>query len=416
MPTVNEISHEPSHETSVDRNQAMPREFDILDLFLILAARKGLIFWASVGGFVLGILLVLLVAPSFTAKALILPPQQEQSSSNAMMGQMGALASMAGLGASLGIKNPVDLYIGMLGSQTVADGVIKRFDLVRIYHPKRYSDLRAMVIKKAKFLAGKDGMISVSVTDKDPRTAAAMANAFVDQLYQLNNRLAIGGASQRRLFYEQQLAQEKDKLADSEVALAKTEEATGVIAPLGQTENIIRQVAQLQAEITAREVQLDALRTSSTDQNPDVVRLNSELTGLREQLRGLESGSSSTKHAPGDIFISTANVPQAGLEYIRKERDVKYHQFLFDLLARQYEGARIDEAKAAPVIQVVDTAQVPDRRSAPTRAIWALVGGFLGFFFTTAWVLGSHIYRRMAADAEHGQRLALLREELRLRG
>jgi tyrosine-protein kinase Etk/Wzc len=412
MPTVNEISHEPS----VDRSQPTPREFDVLDLFLILAARKRLIFWTSVGGFVLGILLVLMVAPTFTAKALILPPQQDQSSTNAMMGQFGALASMTGLGSSLGIKNPVDLYLGMLQSQSVTDGIIKRFDLVRIYHPKRFSDLRNMVIKKGKFIAGKDGMISISVSDKDPRTAAAMANAFVDELYKLNNRLAIGGASQRRLFYEQQLAQEKDKLADSEVALAKTEEATGVIAPSGQTESIIRQVAQLQAEITAREVQRDALRTSSTEQNPDVVRLNSELTGLRGQLRDLESGSTSTKHTPGDIFISTANVPQAGLEYIRKERDVKYHQFLFDLLARQYEAARIDEAKAAPVIQVVDTAQVPDRKSAPTRAIWALVGGFLGFFFTTVWVLGSHIYRRMAADAEHGRRLALLREELRLRG
>jgi tyrosine-protein kinase Etk/Wzc len=416
MPTVNEISRESSHETSVDRSQATPREFDILDLFLILAARKRLIFWASVGGFVLGILLVLLVAPTFTAKAVILPPQQDQSSGNAFMGQFGALASMTGLGASLGIKNPVDLYIGMLSSQSVTDGIIKRFDLVRVYHPKRFSDLRKMMTGKVKFLAGKDGMISISVSDKDPRMAAAMANAFVDELYQLNNRLAIGGASQRRLFYEQQLAQEKDKLADSEVALKKTEEATGVIAPTGQTENIIREVAQVQAEITAREVQLDALRTSSTEQNPDVIRLNSELTGLRGQLRDLESGSSTnTKHAPGDIFISTANVPQAGLEYIRKEREVKYHQFLFDLLARQYEAARMDEAKAAPVIQVVDPALVPDRRSAPTRALWAIVGCFLGFFFTTGWVFASHIYHRLEADDTHGQRLAVLRQELKVR-
>jgi capsule polysaccharide export protein KpsE/RkpR len=294
----------------------------------------------------------------------------------------------------------------------VIDSVIKRFGLA--YHAKRYSDVRLALEGRSKFVADKDGMIAISVTDHDPKKAAAMANAFVDELYRVNNRLALGGASQRRLFYEQQLAQEKDRLADAEVALKQTEEKTGVIAPSGQTETIIRQVAQLQADITSREIQLDALRTSSTEQNPDVIRLNTELSGLRGQLRDLESGTA--KHAPGDISITTANVPQAGLEYIRKERDVKYHQLLFDLLARQYEAARMDEAKSAPVIQVVDAAQAPDRKSAPYRAMWALTGCALGFFLSTGWVLGSHIYQRMAADEEQGRRLALLRQELKLRG
>jgi uncharacterized protein involved in exopolysaccharide biosynthesis len=316
------------------------------------------------------------------------------------------------MGGSL--KNPTDLYIGLLGSQSVTDAMVKRFDIIRLYHPKRFSDARLMIQKAAKFVANKDGTISISVNDRDPRKAAAMANAFVDELYNLNNRLALGGSSQKRLFFEQQLAQEKDRLADAEVALKKTEEATGVIAPSGQTETIIRQVAQVQADITLREVQLAALRTSSTEQNPDVIRLTSELNGLRGQLRDLESGTA--KHAPGDISITTANVPQAGLEYIRKERDVKYHQFLFDLLARQYEAARIDEAKAAPVIQVVDPALPPDRKSAPFRALWAIVGCALGFFLSAAWVFGTHIYRRLEADEEQARRLALLRQELKLRG
>jgi uncharacterized protein involved in exopolysaccharide biosynthesis len=331
-----------------------------------------------------------------------------------LLGQFGALASATGLGGSLGIKNPIDLYIGILQSQSVTDAMVKRFDIVRRFHPKRFSDARLMIQRSAKFTAGKDGMITIAATDSDPRRAAAMANAFVDELYSLNNRLAIGGASQRRLFFEQQLAQEKDKLADAEVALKKTEESTGVIAPSGQTETIIRRVAQMQADITSREVQLAALRTSSTDQNPDVIRLMSELNGLRGQLRELESGSG--KHAPGDISLTTANVPQAGLEYIRKERDVKYHQFLFDLLARQYEAARIDEAKAAPVIQVVDPALPPDRKSAPFRALWGIVGGALGFFFSTGWVLAKYVYHRLEADEEQGRRLALLRQELKLRG
>ena len=410
MPTVNEIDH----EAPAVRSQSTPREFDILDVVLILAARKGMIFLASVAGFVIGVVLVLLVKPTYTAKATILPPQQDQMSTSALFGQFSAIASMTGMGGSLGIKNPADLYIGILESQTVTDAMIKRFKIIEQLHPKRYSDARTIVQKSAKFLSEKDGMISISVSDHDPKRAAAMANAFVDELYVVNNHLALGGASQKRLFFEQQLAQEKDRLADAEVALAKTEESTGVIAPSGQTETIIRQVAQLQAEITSREVQLDALRTSATEQNPDVIRLNTELTGLRQQLRDLESGTG--KHLPGDISLSTASVPKIGLEYIRKERDVKYHQFLFDLLARQYEAARIDEARAAPVIQVVDPALPPDKKSAPFRALWAIVGCGLGFFLTTGWVLASYVYQRLAADEQQGQRLALLRQELKLHG
>lgn len=410
MPTLNELGL----EAPPDRSKSTAREFDILDVLLIVAARKRLIFLWTAGGMLLAIGLVLLVKPTFTAKALILPPEQEQSTSAALMGQFGALASMTGLGGSLGLKNPIDLYIGILQSQSVTDGIIQRFGLMQFYHAKRQSDVRNIVVKSSKFVADKDGMIAISVSDSDPKKAAAMANAYVDELYSLNNRLAITGAAQRRLFFERQLAQEKDRLADAEVALKKTEESTGVIAPSGQTENIIRQVAQLQAEITSREVELDALRTSSTDQNPDVVRINSELAGLRTQLRDLESGSG--KRLPGDISITTANVPQVGLEYIRKERDVKYHQLLFDLLARQYEAARMDEAKAAPVIQVVDPALVPDRKSAPFRALWAIVGFGLGFLLSTGWVLASHIYHRMAADEEQGRRLAILRQELKLRG
>jgi tyrosine-protein kinase Etk/Wzc len=410
MRTIDEISH----DAPVDKSSATAREFDILDVLLILAARKSMIFLASVAGFAIGVGLVLLVAPSFTAKTLIMPPEQEQSSSSALLGQFGALASLTGVGSSLGLKNPADLYIGILQSESVADSMIKRFDLMRLYQAKRQSEARFKLKDASKFVAGKDGMISISVIDHDPHRAAAMANAYVDQLYGLNNRLALGAASQRRLFFEQQLAQEKDRLADAEVALKKTEESTGVIAPSGQTETIIRQVAQLQAEITSREVELDALRTSSTEQNPDVIRLSSELTGLHSQLRDIENGTG--KRAPGDISITTANVPQAGLEYIRKERDVKYHQFLFDLLARQYEAARIDEAKAAPIIQVVDPALVPDKKSAPYRALWALVGCALGFSLSCMWVLASHIYQRLAADEQQGRRLAALRQELQLRG
>ena len=135
MPTVSEVGH----EIPIDKGSPTPREFDILDVLLILAARKGTIFLASLAGFAIGIGLVLMVKPSFTAKASILPPTQDQSSGNVLMGQFGALASMTGLGGSLGIKNPIDLYIGILQSESVIDSMIKRFDLMNFYHTKKWS-------------------------------------------------------------------------------------------------------------------------------------------------------------------------------------------------------------------------------------------------------------------------------------
>jgi tyrosine-protein kinase Etk/Wzc len=410
------VANEDIHENLLAAEKPATVEFDLLDLVLALASRKRLIFLSSAGCMLIaGLLAFFVVAPTFTGNAVIMPPQQQQSGVSALLGEFGALASMAGSGGgSLGIKNPSDLYIGLLQSNSVADDLIKKFNLMNLYHAKRLSGARAALASRSKIVSQKDGLIKISVEDRDPHRAAALANAYADELHDLNSRLAITEASQRRLFFEQQLAQEKDRLADAEVALKQTEESTGVISPTGQTETAIRQIAGLQAEITSREVQLDALRTSSTEQNPDVVRLNTQLDSLRSQLRDLESGHG--KHEPGDISITTANVPSVGLVYIRKEPDVKYHQLLFDLLARQYEAAKIDEAKAAPVIQVVDPALVPDWKSGPKRLLWLLVGGFLGFFLSCTWVLVAYAYRRLEDDETHGRRLAALRQELRLRG
>jgi uncharacterized protein involved in exopolysaccharide biosynthesis len=201
-------------------------------------------------------------------------------------------------------------------------------------------------------------------------------------------------------------------LADAEIALKKTEEETGAIAPAGQTSVVISQIAQLQSQIIGREVQLETLRASSTDQNPDVIRANSELESLRAKLHALENAHQG--HEPGDITLSPRGVPQAQLEYIRKQRDVSYHTLLFDLIARQFEGARLDEAKAAPLIQLVDPAAPPDRKSAPYRALWLLVGCLLGFFIGSMRVIFGYVFDRVNADEVHSKRLLTLRRALRL--
>jgi tyrosine-protein kinase Etk/Wzc len=387
-------------------------EFDLLDLLLVMAQRKITIILATVIGLFLGMILVLLKHPTFTAKAVIMSPQQGQSSA-ALVTQLSSLASLTGLGNGAALRDPNDLYLAIVQSNTVADAVVKRLNLEAVYQVRKLSDARARLAASSKFVSEKGGMISITVKDEDPRRAADIANVYADELHSINSRLVIGEASVRRNFFGQQLALAKDRLTDAEIALQQTEESTGAISPVGQTGVVIQQIAQLQSQIIGREVQLDALRTSSTDQNPDMIRLNSELVGLREQVAQLESAQK--RRNPGDISLSSRSLPQDQIVYLRKQRDVQYHTLIFDLIARQYEAARLDEAKASPVIQVLDPAQPPDRKSGPFRALWTLAGGFLGFFFGCSRVIGSYVLARVEADEMRAKRLDQFRRALRFR-
>ena len=406
----------PTREYSPPLEAAAPSgiEFDLLDLLLVMAERKKTIILATVIGMFLTTGLVMLVHPMFTAKVTIMPPQQGQSSA-ALISQLGSLASLTGLGNGSGMKDPNDLYLAILQSDTIGDALIKRLDLLSVYHTKKLSEARRVLFANTKFLSQNGGLISITVKDEDPHRAAQIANAYVDELHAINSHLVIGEAGVRRLFFSQQLALEKDRLTDAEIALKETEEATGAVSPTGQTGLAIGQVAQLQSQIINHEVQLDALRNSATDQNPDVVRLNGELQSLREQLRQMESAKQGKGRNPGDILLTPRALPADQLEFLRKQRDVQYHTLIFDLIARQFEAARLDEAKASPVIQVLDPAEPPDRKSSPFRALWTLVGGILGFIYGCTRVIGSYVYSRVIADEVYAQKVGQFRRALRFR-
>jgi tyrosine-protein kinase Etk/Wzc len=406
MPTTREYSPplQAAAETGI--------EFDLLELLLVMAQRKLTIILATIIGFVLGTVVVFLIHPTFTAKAVIMPPRQGQSSA-ALVTQLSSLASLTGLGDTGSLRDPNDLYLAIVQSNTVADAIIKRLNLMDVYHVNKLSQARVKLTANSKFVSEKGGMISITTKDENPRRAADIANAYVDELHAINSRLVIGEASVRRNFFTQQLALEKDRLTDAEIALQQTEESTGAVSPMGQTGVVIQQVSQLQSQIISREVQLDALQTSSTEQNPDVIRLNSELAGLRKQLDQLESVQ--TRRNPGDISLTSRSLPQDQVAYLRKQRDVQYHTLIFDLIARQFEAARLDEAKASPVIQVLDAAQPPDRKSGPFRALWTLAGGILGFFFGCARVIGSYVIARVEADEMRARRLDQFRRALSFR-
>jgi uncharacterized protein involved in exopolysaccharide biosynthesis len=402
----------PTREYSPPREETRAGiEFDLLDLLLVIAERKSTIILATLIGMLITTGLVLMKHPVFTAKAVVLPPQQGQSSAG-LLTQLGNLASLTGLG-STAAKDPNDLYMAVLQSNTVEDGLIKRLNLMAAYKAKKLTEARFALASNSKFVSEKGGMISITVKDEDPRRAAQIANAYVDELHDINSRLIIGEAAVRRNFFAQQLALEKDRLTDAEIALQQTEEKTGAISPTGQTGVVISQVASLQAQIIGREVQLDALRTSSTDQNPDVIRLNNEIAGMRDQMAKLESLQKGRK--PGDISLTSRSLPEDQVAFLRKQRDVQYHTLIFDLIARQFEAARLDEAKASPLIQVLDPAEPPERKSGPYRALWMLVGLILGFIFGCVRVIGSYVHSRVVADPGNAARLAQFKRALSFR-
>ncbi|MGC9292488.1 MAG: GumC family protein [Acidobacteriaceae bacterium] len=388
---------------------------DLLELGVLLARRKRFIALFGFGLAVFTMLLTLMMRPTFTATAVMMPPQQSKSP----LDQLGGLAALAGGGggaaAALGLKNPADLYIGLLESESIADGLIQRFHLMQVYKAKKLSAARKALKGNTKIVSEKSGLISIAVEDHDPVRAAAIANAYIDGLHELMGHLAVTEAGQRRLFFEEQLEQEKNKLADAEVALEQTEQKTGIIQPAGQAEAAITTIAQMRAQIASSQVQLQALETSATPENPEVVRLQTQIAGLESQLADFERGNPGVAGALGDVEIPTSKVPAASLEYIRKMRDVRYHETLFEMLARQFEIAKVDEAKAGEIVQVVDPALVPDKKSWPPRALLTILAGFLGVLFASFWVILQAAYQNWMTDPEQSVKLREFKAAMRLR-
>ena len=404
---MNPLQHAEQEYESVSAER---KGVDLFDFLLVLSEARRTIAICMLVFVVLGVAISLLAKPRFSATSLIMPPQQGQSLAT-MMGQLNALASLTGGGGGgLGsqLKTPVDMYVGMLESRTIADHLISRFHLQDLYKTRRMEDTRAVLKSNTRFLAGKDGLIHIIVDDHDPNRSSEMANAYVDELYAMNSHLATTEAAQRRVFFDQELGDEKGALAIAENELKQTAEKTGVIQLGGQAEAIIRSLAVLRAEIASREVQINSMRLFATDQNPVAIRAQEEINSLRNQLARLEKDPRNPELA-STFGIPAGRVPAVALEYARKLREVKYHETLFELLAKQYEAARIDEAKAAPIIQVVDRAVPPDRKSGPHRA-WIVLGcGFIGFCIGYLLAASTRAFRRAAEVPEYAIKIARLR-------
>ena len=392
---------------SASRSQT---EVSLLDITVLLVAHKRFIVRFVLGAAVLAVVIALLLPVRYEAKIVLLPPQQNSSIGSALLGQMGnlgALGSLGSLAGGLGLKTPADMYLSLLTSRTVEDAMIQRFGLMAEYHLKRMSDTRKEFERRTTAVAGtKDGLIRISLEDGDPKRAAELANGYVDEFRKLSASLAITEAARRHLFFDRELQQAKDDLTVSEEAMRKTQQSTGVLQIDSQARALIESAAVLRAQVVAKEVQIQGMRSFAADDNPNLILAKEQLAALQSQL---DQVAGSRSDVGSDIVMSKGRVTGAGLEYLRRYRDLKYHEAVFELLAKELEIAKLDEAREGEIVQIVDAAVPPDGHSSPHRTLIVIGMTILSFFVAVFWLIVRQGWERTFEVPENRQRLEVIK-------
>ena len=391
------VNDNQSAENNMPMGMQDDDEISLLDLLQTIVDNLRLLVLGplAVGFTALGI--SFLIPPTYTAKTQFLPPQQQQSAAASMLASLGSLGGLAG--AVGGIKSPTDQFLAYMKSVTLQDALIMRFKLQERYESKTKVDTRLELSQNVRSASGKDGLISVEVDDKDPQFAADLANAHVEELGKLLSKLAITEAQQRRLFFEKQLVHAKDNLTQSEIALKATGISGGVLK--SNPTSAVAAVAALQAQMTVQEVKLGAMRGYLAETAPDFKQAMNELANLRAQLAKQELG------APSGDKASVEG------DYIAKYREFKYHETLFELFAKQYELAKVDEAREGAVIQVLDPAQPPELKAKPKRALIAIIATIVAGFALLLFVFVRQALENAGQDAELAKKMAALKSSWR---
>lgn len=394
--SVNENQSFESDSTSGMQDQ--DDEISLLDLLQTVVDNLRLLILGPLAVGVTALGISFLIPPTYTAKTQFLPPQQQQSAAASLLSSLGSLGGLAG--AVGGIKNPADQFLAYMKSVTLQDSLIERFKLLERYEAKTKLDARLDLMDNVRAISGKDGLISLEVDDKDPQFAADLANAHVEELAKLLGRLATTESQQRRLFFEKQLSLAKDKMIQSEIAL----KATGVSGSVlkASPASAVAAVAGLQAAVTSQEVKLGVMRGYLAESAPDFKQAMRELANLRAQLAKQEKDSPAT----GGKITSEG-------DYITKYREFKYHETLFELFAKQFELAKVDEAREGAVIQVLDVAQAPEKNSKPKKAIIAIIAALASGFALLLFVSVRQAFVNACQDAESAQKMAQLKNSWR---
>lgn len=382
-------------------------DINAIDLLLIIAKHKFKIFISPIifGVFAYGV--TLLIPNTYRANTKILPPQQNQSTASAMLTQLGGLAG--GASTALGIKNPNDLYIALLKSRYLNDKLIQKFDLQKKYDQKLMEDTRTILSSRSSISSGKDGTISIEVDDHDPHFAAEIANAYVQELTELTSKFALTEASQRRFFYETQLERAKNNLSELEKTLSSSIEENGVASVDITSKATLETIAKLRAAISLKHIQLKSLESFVTPNSSQYKQISQEILGMEKELSKLENGNHNTAR-PSETLTSEKNIKKDN-NNLQLLRDFKYNQMLYEMLSKQYEIARLDEAKDIPLIQVLDKAIDPEIKIKPQRSLITMICAMFGLLLA----IGAAILLEIPVSSANAQKIRDLKKYIMLR-
>lgn len=372
--------------------QPTDQQSTLVDLCVPVVENLRLLILAPLLAAAIGFGSTYVIEPTYTAQTTLLPPQQPQSGSAAALQSLGALAGLAGVG---GVKSTTDQIAALMQSVTVQDRLIAQFKLLEVYDKEFKVDARRELEKRVRINIGKkDGLLTIEVDDKDPRRAAAMANQTVEELRRLTSMLAVTEAQQRRMFFEKQLKETQQKLTVAQQVLQSSGIGQGALK--AEPKAAADSYARLRAEVTSAQVRLQTLRGAMSDRAVEVQQQQAQLAALQSQLARQEQAS-------------TGN---SGADYVSKYREFKYQESLFEMMARQFELARVDESREGALIQVVDVATPPEKRSKPKKLLFTAGAGLSAVALILLFVYVRDNWQRAAAEPMSATGLARVRAAL----
>jgi tyrosine-protein kinase Etk/Wzc len=388
-----ENTHSLEAATEIDSSD----ESGILDILQLIASNLRLLLVGPLLAGIVALGITFLITPSFTATVRVMPPpQQSQGAAAAMLQSLGTLGAVAG--GSGGLKNPGDLYVGLLKSRSVQDAMIDKFKLMDRYDYKYKDSTRKELTKRTTILNGKDSIIVVDIEDDDPEFAAQMANGYSQELGNLLSRLSITEAQMRRSFFEKQLATTKSNLDKSEIAL-KASGGVSVSALKLNPGFSVGTTAQIKGQMTSLEIKLVSMKGYMSETAPEYKQVITELSALRGQLSKIEKEEATPNAADSD--------------YLDKYRDYKYYDTLYELLIRQFESAKLDESREGNVMQIVDTAVIPERKSKPKRGLIAALVGIVVGFLLLMFIFVRRSFFEAQQNPNSAGKLLLLKQTIR---